>query len=153
MSALLSSALSVWTRLLVVEPLKALLLILGCWLSLSLWVSSNSPCLKTTVLILPSTSRIIVFSLLWIEVCSERVRGIELLISLLTLGYNVEFSDYGGSLQIKLTKVINNSDIDEFSIKQVVPYNYLNNISKMERLFDYIQIKLTEIIKENSKWI
>ena len=40
----------------------------------------------------------------------------ELLISLLTLGYNVEFSDYVGSLQIKLTKVINNSDIDEFSI-------------------------------------
>ena len=75
----------------------------------------------------------------------------ELLISLLTLRYNVEFSDYGGSLQIKLTKVINNSDIDEFSIKQVVPYNYLNNISKMERLFDYMQIKLTEIIKENSK--
>ncbi len=75
----------------------------------------------------------------------------ELLISLLTLGYNVEFSDYVGSLQIKLTKVINNSDIDEFSIKQVVPYNYLNNISKMERLFDYMQIKLTEIIKENSK--
>lgn len=75
----------------------------------------------------------------------------ELLISLLTLGYNVEFSDYAGSLQIKLTKVINNSDIDEFSIKQVVPYNYLNNISKMERLFDYMQIKLTEIIKENSK--
>ena len=74
----------------------------------------------------------------------------ELLISLLTLGYNVEFSDYAGSLQIKLTKVINNSDIDEFSIKQVVPYNYLNNISKMERLFDYMQIKLTEIIKENS---
>ena len=74
----------------------------------------------------------------------------ELLISLLTLGYNVEFSDYVGSLQIKLTKVINNSDIDEFSIKQVVPYNYLNNISKMERLFDYMQIKLTEIIKENS---
>ena len=73
----------------------------------------------------------------------------ELLISLLTLGYNVEFSDYAGSLQIKLTKVINNSDIDEFSIKQVVPYNYLNNISKMERLFDYMQIKLTEIIKEN----
>ncbi len=73
----------------------------------------------------------------------------ELLISLLTLGYNVEFSDYVGSLQIKLTKVINNSDIDEFSIKQVVPYNYLNNISKMERLFDYMQIKLTEIIKEN----
>jgi hypothetical protein len=28
----------------------------------------------------------------------------------------------------------------------------LNNISKMERLFDYMQIKLTEIIKENSKW-
>ena len=52
-------------------------------------------------------------------------------------------------LQIKLIKVINNSDIDEFSIKQVVPYNYLNNISKMERLFDYMQIKLTEIIKEN----
>ena len=52
----------------------------------------------------------------------------ELLISLLTLGYNVEFSDYVGSLQIKLTKVINNSDIDEFSIKQVVPYNYLNNL-------------------------
>lgn len=75
----------------------------------------------------------------------------ELLISLLTLGYNVEFSDYGGSLQIKLIKVLNNSDIDEFSIKQVVPYNYLNNISKMERLFDYMQIKLTEIIKENSK--
>lgn len=75
----------------------------------------------------------------------------ELLISLLTLGYNVEFSDYVDSLQIKLTKVINNSDIDEFSIKQVVPYNYLNNISKMERLFDYMQIKLTEIIKENSK--
>ena len=75
----------------------------------------------------------------------------ELLISLLTLRYNVEFSDYGGFLQIKLTKVINNSDIDEFSIKQVVPYNYLNNISKMERLFDYMQIKLTEIIKENSK--
>ena len=75
----------------------------------------------------------------------------ELLISLLTLGYNVEFSDYVGFLQIKLTKVINNSDIDEFSIKQVVPYNYLNNISKMERLFDYMQIKLTEIIKENSK--
>lgn len=75
----------------------------------------------------------------------------ELLISLLTLGYNVEFSDYVGSLQIKLTKVINNSDIDEFSIKQVVPYNYLNNISKMESLFDYMQIKLTEIIKENSK--
>lgn len=73
----------------------------------------------------------------------------ELLISLLTLGYNVEFSDYVGFLQIKLTKVINNSDIDEFSIKQVVPYNYLNNISKMERLFDYMQIKLTEIIKEN----
>lgn len=75
----------------------------------------------------------------------------ELLISLLTLGYNVEFSDYVGSLQIKLTKVINNSDIDEFSIKQVVPYNYLNNISKMESLFNYMQIKLTEIIKENSK--
>ena len=51
----------------------------------------------------------------------------ELLISLLTLGYNVEFSDYVGSLQIKLTKVINieTGEIYE-SIKQCAE---MNNIS------------------------
>lgn len=73
-----------------------------------------------------------------------------LITSILTLGYRIEFSNFGSTLNINISKKINNNDINEYIVKQNVPFTYMNDINKMEKLINFMCNKLDEILKQNN---
>ena len=63
--------------------------------------------------------------------------------NLISLGYDIEFSKFNSTLKINISKKsIHNND---YIISQVVPYYYLNDMSRLSCLVNFMLEKLDKI--------
>lgn len=73
-----------------------------------------------------------------------------LIIHNISLGYIIEFSTFGSSLNLNISKKINNNDINEYIVRQTVPIDYLYDISKFENLVIFMTNKLDQILEQKN---
>lgn len=74
---------------------------------------------------------------------------IDLIKNVILLNYEINFSKFGNSLSVVISKQILNNNINNIKISQVVPINYLNDINKMNMLINFMINKLEKNIINN----
>lgn len=74
---------------------------------------------------------------------------IDLIKNVILLNYEINFSKFGNSLSVVISKQILNNNINNIKISQVVPINYLNDINKMNMLINFMINKLEKNIIDN----
>lgn len=73
----------------------------------------------------------------------------DLIKNVILLNYEINFSKFGNSLSVVISKQILNNKINNIKISQVVPINYLNDINKMNSLVNFMINKLEKNIIDN----
>ena len=73
----------------------------------------------------------------------------DLIKNVILLNYEINFSKFGNSLSVVISKQILNNKINNIKISQAVPINYLNDINKMNSLVNFMINKLEKNIINN----
>ena len=73
----------------------------------------------------------------------------DLIKNVILLNYEINFSKFGNSLSVVISKQILNNKINNIKISQAVPINYLNDINKMNSLVNFMINKLEKNIIDN----